>query len=506
MKIRWDVAAAVLLVGLTVLDAAAQAPPSLSLARVQYNTRKATVSPQGELKAQIDALDKEIAEAMRLGRSAEARRLFARGTALLAGEPWTDEADYAASLVLRSDRVVADSAHPYVARLEQLYAPTIGLERSLAAHATLRGRSSPDPVRDFGLFEGVSRDLRDSPYVFEFDLRDVPDGTYQLTAEVRDGARTLGSATLTVSVLKGLETMLARLEEAAAQAPASVRADLLFPGDRIRHVNRGRIELRTFDAKAEIFAADRLAAALKSGKEPYAGMTGDFERHYLLEPAGEIMPYRLYVPVGYTRAKPFPLIIALHGLGQTEDSFFEGYGKQLPALSEQRGYILAAPLGYRVDGFYGYTAIMGSDDAVRRRAALSEQDVLEVLKRVRADYNIDPARIYLMGHSMGAIGTWTLAAKHPDIWAALAPISGLGNPATVEQMRHIPQVVIHGDADPTVSVQGSRVMVEAMQKLGVEVKYIEVPGGNHINIAAPNFPAIFDFFDAHRKKAGGPTL
>jgi hypothetical protein len=82
--------------------AAPQAPPSLTLVRVLYNTRKATVAPQGELKAQIDALDREIAEAMRLGRTAEARRLFAKGTTLLSGQPWTEELDYAASLLLRT--------------------------------------------------------------------------------------------------------------------------------------------------------------------------------------------------------------------------------------------------------------------------------------------------------------------------------------------------------------------------------------------------------------------
>src|SRR5262245_50181673 len=98
-------------------SASPQALTNLSSLRVGYNTRKATVRPEGELKAQIDAVDRDLAEATRLGRTGEIRRLLAKGTTLLAGRPWTDDADYANSLVIRTDRVIADSAKPYYARL-----------------------------------------------------------------------------------------------------------------------------------------------------------------------------------------------------------------------------------------------------------------------------------------------------------------------------------------------------------------------------------------------------
>jgi predicted peptidase len=130
---------------------------------------------------------------------------------------------------------------------------------------------------------------------------------------------------------------------------------------------------------------------------------------------------------------------------------------------------------------------------------LSEQDVMQVLLRVRQQYKIDENRIYLMGHSMGAIGTWKIAPKYPDIWAAIAPISGTGTPAALERIRTVPEVVVHGDNDPTVSVNGSRTMVAKLKELGTEHRYIEVPGGVHSDVVAPNLAAILDFFDAHRK-------
>src|SRR5438552_14341998 len=104
MKFRVLVAAG--LIAVMPVLASAQALTSLASVRVGYTTRKNTVKPQGELKAQIDALDAQIAEAARLGRSGDLRRLYAKGVALLNGRPWTDAADYSASLVLRTPRVV----------------------------------------------------------------------------------------------------------------------------------------------------------------------------------------------------------------------------------------------------------------------------------------------------------------------------------------------------------------------------------------------------------------
>src|SRR6266516_2260322 len=126
MKLR-HLGAAVLVCVLAPIAALPQALTSLSTLRVGYSTRKNVVKPQGELKAQIDALDAQIAEAARLGRNGELRRLYAKGVALLNGRSWTDEADFAASLVVRTSTVVADSTKPLSFRLEQIYTPAISL-------------------------------------------------------------------------------------------------------------------------------------------------------------------------------------------------------------------------------------------------------------------------------------------------------------------------------------------------------------------------------------------
>ena len=495
--------------------AAAQALPNISTLSVIYNTRKATVKPDGELKAQIDAVDKELAAANRLGKTGEARRQIARGMALLNGTAWTPALDFQNSLALRSERIVVDSTVTYPLRLEQIYSPAIELTPALTAKVSLRKRMLPAPgsnvpspstlVKELGAFDGLSRDLRESPFAIELDLAGVDDGVYVIETQVLDGATAIATTTLGVVLHQGLDARLRALETAAGSVVAGVRADVTYPADYIRNVNRGRIGLGTFIVGTEIATAEAVLAAAKGGKDPFKGRTGDFERHYLLEGANEVMPYRVYVPKAYHPTAGTPLVIALHGLGANEDSFFDSYSKLPPQLAEKHGFLLAAPLGYRVDGFYGSTMMGARDAASRRRIEYSEKDVLEVLRLMKATYKVDESRIYLIGHSMGAIGTWALGAKYPNIWAALVPFSGVASPTLAEQMKGIPQFVVHGDNDATVNVSGSRNMVAALKKAGANVTYIEVAGGSHTNMVVPNLSQAFEFLAAQRKASVAAT-
>ena len=494
-------------------NASAQALPNLNSLSVRYNSLKTAAKAEGELKAQLDEVDKAIADARRGGNTGELRRQFAKGMALLNEEAWTPQSDYRASLALRSERTVVDSSVPYAVRLEQIYRPATELSPALTTKVSIRKRVAPSsapsategrpapvpPARELGTFDGVSRDLRESPYAMELDLSTIEDGAMVLQAEVFDGAASLGTTSLGLFVSKGLDARLKTLESAAASATAAVRDDIRYPGDFIKNVNRGRVELADFNVAAEIAKAEAIAADAKGGTDPFKGRTGDFERHHLLQGANEIMPYRVYVPKTYSASKPTALVVALHGLGANEDSFFDSYSQLPPQLAEKHGFLLAAPLGFRRDGFYGSGLMGGADAASRRRGEHSEKDVLEVLRRMKADYNVDDSRIYLIGHSMGAIGTWALAAKYPQTWAGLVAFAGTGSPALAENMKAIPQFVVHGDADNTVNVSGSRNMVGALKKLNADVTYVEVAGGSHTDVVVPNLPKAFAFLAAQRK-------
>jgi predicted peptidase len=293
-----------------------------------------------------------------------------------------------------------------------------------------------------------------------------------------------------MEVHKGLRDRLSRLE--------SQNAEVRYPVAYIASVDTGNIAVGQFDYEKELTTAEAALASVKAGKDPFAGRTGDLRRHYFFEEAGEIMPYRVYVPTSYKGDRGYPLLIALHGNGLTENYFFDNLAGGLQKLAEERGYIVAAPLGYRVDGGYGYNnGSRPAEDAPKLQ--LSEKDVMHVLELMKKDYKIDSGRIYIGGHSMGGSGSWYLGPKYSQIWAGLATFAGGVTPQGAPQVKNIPQFVVHGDADTTAPVERSRTMVAELKRLGIEHQYVEVPGGSHGGVVAPNLAGMFDFFDRHKK-------
>jgi predicted peptidase len=177
-------------------------------------------------------------------------------------------------------------------------------------------------------------------------------------------------------------------------------------------------------------------------------------RTYDFKEAGRLMEYELYVPSKYNSSRPAPLIVALHCLGAVAHDMIRY--EHLTELAEERGYIVVAPMGYNNHGWYGSrgpgrSAVGrgggGSAADPENIGELSELDVMNVLGVVRKEFNIDPNRTYLMGHSMGGGGTWYLGMKHPELWAAIAPAAPaiFSSPDDLVKLKNTPVIVVQGD-------------------------------------------------------------
>lgn len=110
---------------------------------------------------------------------------------------------------------------------------------------------------------------------------------------------------------------------------------------------------------------------------------------------------------------------------------------------------------------------------------------MAILGEVQKAYKTDPKRVYLTGLSMGGYGTWSLAAAHPDKWAAIVPVCGgvsggpKAYPEAAQKIKDIPTWVFHGDQDSAVPVKFSRDIVAALKEAGGAPKYTEYPGVAH---------------------------
>jgi predicted peptidase len=242
-----------------------------------------------------------------------------------------------------------------------------------------------------------------------------------------------------------------------------------------------------------------------------AAAKGDQQRHYRFAEAGAEMPYRLYVPQSYDPGRKTPLVVALHGYGGDQNYFFNSL-PTLPELLERHGFIFVAPMGFAADGWYGAPlSIPGNaprssgaptptpprtpEEEVRYRA-LSEADVLNVIELVRAEYAIDSDRIYLLGHSMGGFGTWWLGQKHADLWAAIAPLSGVlpNVDYQLPRLEHVPVHVSIGGKENPEWVAASRQQVETMRAMGMTAGYFEPADATHGSMIAPTLPKALEFF------------
>jgi predicted peptidase len=226
------------------------------------------------------------------------------------------------------------------------------------------------------------------------------------------------------------------------------------------------------------------------------------------------LPYCVFVSSKVSNEKKNPLIVSLHGLG-----IGPGYmcqGKAID-LAEEGGYILVAPMGYNVGGWYGSPVM----NLAGRRGApapttppppdnlaeLSEKDVLNVLAMMRKEFTVDDSRTYLMGHSMGGAGTLFLGSKHPKEFAAIAamaPAAFLMNNDRGSILQKIkdgglPVMVTQGDADQQVPVTNTRMWIETMKELKVNYQYKEIPGADHGSVIEQGMPDIFAFFKDHPK-------
>lgn len=271
--------------------------------------------------------------------------------------------------------------------------------------------------------------------------------------------------------------------------------------------------------------------------DPKFQSKGEQDRSYTFPGTSEQIPYHVYVPMRWDKNTRLPLVVVTHGANQPATAPFQRpmANPTLAKMAEERGFIVAAVTGYHANatGVGGWNVPYPMVQVPRPAAAAgggggrgqgggrgggraaatpptaedfqrAEMDVLNVAALMASEYNTDPNRTYLMGNSSGGSAVWNIAAKYPERWTAISPSAAPLEDATFpyDKLKNVPVLVVHGDIDTTMVFDASKVMVDHAKAKGVNVTWLPVIGGAHVDAwAQPDIlKQTFDFFDKNPTK------
>ncbi len=189
--------------------------------------------------------------------------------------------------------------------------------------------------------------------------------------------------------------------------------------------------------------------------------------------SNDVLVYRLFTPE--TEEEKVPLILYLHGAGAIGDDNITHITTKDAAsfVTEEMQelhpcYVLAPQLPER------YTAAGESPADEQSAKGWTDEEVQEALMETIEEIagtngNVDMDRIYITGHSMGALGVWGMIAAYPDVFAAAVPISGLWD-GSVDDLVDLPIWIFHGEKDEVVPVDRETMLRDRLEELGGNVR------------------------------------
>ena len=480
----------------------------------------ASVAPN--VLAEADAL---VAQASKEQDTEEVRRTLWHAVTLLQGKEWNPQQELLGALTLKMPSTVATGKDDAVS-LEPLYKITAGE----GGHWQLdlfkaEPTSSATPQRGDRLKQLAQGNLGDPlPRRVPLNLASIADGAYLLVATISVGTQTQAntSANTDASPSQNNSTELAqslyliRNLDARSAAIAtqlqrikgheSAKWTAQYPFTLAKSLEAGTREIISYDFPRAMARSEQILQGLDKGRDELWQSKGLQSRAHALEPTGELIPYQLYVPSTWSATREWPLVVALHGANLDETNMLGRAQGQMQTLAEQSGSVVVAPLGYKLNSWYGSERTvdggphLNETPEASRRRHLSEQDVLQLMRLIEKEYKIDPRRRYLTGNSMGGCGTWWIGGHYPQTWAAIAPAAYGGVlPEDVPGLAKVPIMTVVGDHDEVGMLPRVRAAVATLQAGGVQPQYIEVAGGTHASAFDSALPRIFEFFRTHTR-------
>ena len=221
----------------------------------------------------------------------------------------------------------------------------------------------------------------------------------------------------------------------------------------------------------------------------------DIDKYYAkkeyISPRRDTLRYRVLEPERIEKNKKYPLVLFLHGAGErgsdNEAQLVHGANMFLNlVIRDQHPTFVIYPQCPSECSWSNSSKPNSEGKSGGERfpenpeITIPMEAVKAVLDMYMNNDNVDVNRIYVMGLSMGGMGTFDLLCRFPDLFAAAIPICGGINPERLEKASPTTAITIyHGDKDDAVFVENSRAAYRALKKIGKIPRYIEFPGCGH---------------------------
>lgn len=204
-------------------------------------------------------------------------------------------------------------------------------------------------------------------------------------------------------------------------------------------------------------------------------------------------PYIAYTPLDYASdtLKRWPVILYLHGGSDRGRDLKKLYSQGIPDQlyrGREFPFIIIAPQ---------------CSDHLR----WSTDDWFEGLyAEILAKFRMDPDRVYLTGMSLGGSGTWYLAARYPERFAAIAPISGFTSHLSfidnhIDNLSHIPIWAFHGRMDLVVPFEETERIISKLEKKNTHIRFTAEPlAGHWIHWMVYPGKELYDWFLEHKRE------
>ncbi len=218
----------------------------------------------------------------------------------------------------------------------------------------------------------------------------------------------------------------------------------------------------------------------------YSEMNAGWNEGIYIDASGTELRYQIYIPMNYSPDKNYSFILYMHSAGVRDTDNQHIYAGEARFLRnfERSKYagktIILAPYVDRPDQWVDVPKWYNSQYSVNEIPASKKMNaVVELFNKTVNEAGVDKDRIYAYGMSMGGYAVWDLAARNPDIFAAVVPVAGCGDPTMVESYKDTAIWIFHGSKDESVPYSAAQTMDKALTDAGIDHKFTTFEGAGH---------------------------